>query len=237
MIHDSKRRCKCLETIYTIPIHDAYEVRCGCPICRLERDLEQTSLEYVLGAAMMEPDVRTETNRLGFCRRHFDAMLGMQKQLPLGLILESYTQELLRNLTQPAPGKREFPALAAALSQQADGCFVCQQLHDRLEKFYSNIIHLWLHEPEFRALTRAQPFFCPHHLAGLFVFAQRELSKRSFADFYADHTASTAEHVRALSESVSAFCKHFDYRFAKEPMGGERDALPRTIRYLTGDDE
>ena len=61
------------ETIYTIPINDAYDVKCGCPICTIEKKLETESLEYIMGAAMMEPDVRLETNRLGLRQKRFCA--------------------------------------------------------------------------------------------------------------------------------------------------------------------
>lgn len=223
-----------METIYTIPIHDAYDKKCGCPICHLEHDLETASLEYVLGAAMMEPDVRMETNRYGFCSKHFTAMLGMQKRLPLALILESYTQELLENMTQSAPGKREFAALSEKIATAADGCFVCKQLSDRLVKYYSNIIYLWLHESEFREKTRNQPYFCPHHLAGLLAAAQNELPKKHYADFYADHMAQTAKKLAALSANVSKFCKSFDHRFADQPLGDARSAVEDAISFLTG---
>ena len=65
------------ETIYTIPINEAFEKRCGCPLCTLRRKLEHDSLDYILGAAMMEPDVRTETNKSGFCAQHYSVMIGM----------------------------------------------------------------------------------------------------------------------------------------------------------------
>ena len=54
------------ETIYTIPINEAFEAKCGCPLCTLRRKLERDSVEYIMGAAMMEPDVRIETNKRGF---------------------------------------------------------------------------------------------------------------------------------------------------------------------------
>ena len=41
------------ETIYTIPINEAFEAQCGCPLCTLRRKLEQDSVEYIMGAAMM----------------------------------------------------------------------------------------------------------------------------------------------------------------------------------------
>ncbi len=222
-----------METIYTIPIHEAYEAKCGCPLCKLEADLEQISLEYVMGAAMMEPDVRIETNRYGFCKKHFQDMLAMQKKLPLALILESHTQELLSAITQKAPGKKEFPALADKISTAVDACYVCRQIKDRLSKYYSNVIHLWLVEPEFKELTREQEYFCPHHLAGLLNFAKNELSKKHFAVFYEDHTAKTAALLEKLSANVSKFAKSFDHRFANEPLGDAKHAVEDAIDFLS----
>lgn len=223
-----------MEKIFTIPINDAYDIKCGCPLCRLEHDLEQTSLEYVMGAAMMEPDVRIETNRYGFCAKHFDMMMKIQKRLPLALIIESHTQEMLSLLTQEAPGKREFPRITSAMSEMADGCFVCKQLHERLNKYYSNIIYLWLHDETFREKTRSQEYFCPHHLAALLNFAQKDLDKRRYADFYMDHTQETARRLKQISANVSKFCKSFDHRYANEPLGDATHAIEDAITFLNG---
>ena len=41
---------------------------------------------------MMEPDVRVETNRLGFCAEHFNQILARGSRLSVALILESLLQ-------------------------------------------------------------------------------------------------------------------------------------------------
>ena len=56
--------------------------------------LEDRLAEYITGAAMMEPDVRIETNRLGFCARHFDKITAVGSRLSVALILESHLKEL-----------------------------------------------------------------------------------------------------------------------------------------------
>lgn len=56
------------ESIYTIPVSEILEPRQGCPLCILRDTLEKRAVEYIMGAAMMEPDVRQETNRQGFAR-------------------------------------------------------------------------------------------------------------------------------------------------------------------------
>ncbi len=221
-----------METIYTIPIKEAYEKKCACPICTLESDLEQTSIEYVMGAAMMEPDVRIETNRLGFCRKHFNDMLKIQKRLPLGLILESHTKDLLSLLSEKSVDKRSFPALADKIRTATDSCFVCNQLSERMEKYYSNIVHLWLKDDSFKVLTREQEYFCPHHLGALLFFAKNELPKKFFSEFYSDHTSKTAELLADLSDKTSRFCKSFDHRFANEPLGDAKSAIEDTISFL-----
>ena len=77
------------DSIYTIPLSEVLEPKDGCPICRLRNILEDRCLEYIMGAAMMEPDIRIETNREGFCFPHFERMLKAKNRLSLALMLES----------------------------------------------------------------------------------------------------------------------------------------------------
>ena len=79
------------EKIYTIPVNEAFEKQDGCPFCRLYRQLEKKEVDRILGAAMMEPDVRIQTNDAGFCGKHYRQMLHKQRRLQLGLILERST--------------------------------------------------------------------------------------------------------------------------------------------------
>ena len=77
------------EQIYTIPVNEAYETDCECPLCFLERKLEQEAVEYELGAAMMEADHREESNNKGFCNRHFEMMFHSGNKLSLALVLDT----------------------------------------------------------------------------------------------------------------------------------------------------
>ena len=61
------------EDICSIPISEIFEPKDGCPFCRMRDMLEDRMATYITGAAMMEPDVRIETNRQGFCKDHFAA--------------------------------------------------------------------------------------------------------------------------------------------------------------------
>ena len=67
----------------------------GCPICRMEDMLEKQYVKFITGDAMMEPNIRIETNKKGFCHRHFSQMFTVGQKLPNALILESHLQEII----------------------------------------------------------------------------------------------------------------------------------------------
>jgi len=67
--------------IYTIPVTDAFNTDCECPMCVLEKKLEDENIEYVLGPFLMEPEGRMETNENGFCRRHFELLYNTRAML------------------------------------------------------------------------------------------------------------------------------------------------------------
>lgn len=228
------------EVIYTIPINDAYDVKCGCPVCRLEKKLNDESAEYVMGAAMMEPDVRIETNRTGFCAKHFSEMLSMKNRLSLGLMLQSYLAELLEHgviSDTRHVSKREFEAISHKLTESSTGCFICERVNEKLELFIKNIIYLWESEKEFREKTRAQEYFCPKHLARLTQTAKTLISKRSYGQFLEDHFFSTRKILSELSEDVTKFCNSYNYMFRDIPLGDAKIAIERTIDFLNGDCE
>ena len=88
-----------MEQIYTIPVNEAFELSgedpsCGCPFCTLYNKLENDELELILGASMMEPDVRIKTNKEGFCKTHYDMMFVRKNRLGMALTLESHLDEL-----------------------------------------------------------------------------------------------------------------------------------------------
>ena len=62
------------EDIRTIPINDIFLQKKGCPFCTMEKMLEKNQVAYIVGDAMMEPNTRIETNKKGFCHRHFSMM-------------------------------------------------------------------------------------------------------------------------------------------------------------------
>ncbi len=225
------------EAIYAIPINDSYDKKCGCPVCRLEKELNDDAVEYIMGAAMMEPDVRIETNKLGFCKTHFSELLLVRNRLSLALMLQSYLGELLDkafDVDFRKIGKREFEEISAKLTQSESSCFICERVAEKLSHYISNIIFLWMRDEAFREKTRNQPFFCPRHLAMLLEAAKTELPKKSYSAFCEDHLTGTKRELSALSEDVTKFCNSFNYMFRDVPLGDAKTSVERTIAFLNG---
>ena len=95
------------DTIYTIPVSEAFETDCECPVCELKRRFENETVDYFAGPSLMEPDTRIITNDTGFCSRHFGQLYASQaKKLGLGLMLDTYMQEQISRIKKYSGGAK-----------------------------------------------------------------------------------------------------------------------------------
>ena len=79
------------EQIHTVPVNEAFDSGDECPFCWLERQAERSAIRYTLGpgASYMEPDVRAETDRAGFCGAHLQKMYDYGNALGSALIMQT----------------------------------------------------------------------------------------------------------------------------------------------------
>ena len=231
-----------METIYTIPINEAFEEAIAqkeagvfvCPFCTVAKKLEEDELDLILGASMMEPDIRVKTNEQGFCPECFSKMLRRQKRLPLALMLESHLDALNSFLTKkglfstsPEKAKERLKAL------QSD-CYVCHRVNTNLARMMSNAVYMWESDPAFVKKVKEQSMFCLEHFTKLLASAEK-LGKKRFAALYEDFAGPTYAYLGSLCHDVSHFCKKFDYRYEDEPWGNSKDSVERSIRFLSGE--
>ena len=231
-----------VEQIYTIPVNEAFDEcrekpECGCPMCRLYLSLVDTELDLILGASMMEPDVRIKTNEQGFCPTHYRRMLKRRRMLGMGLMMESHLAEVKKVLKGPATlGNRRVASLKE-LSRLEDDCYVCGRVGGKLNMMTATVVYLYESDGEFRKKLNAQPFFCLPHYRALIEYASKRMAKRNFADFSDDLYRINEKYLEELSSDVSWFCKKFDYRFDEEPWYNSKDSVKRAIAFLGGQDE
>ena len=229
-----------MEQIYTIPVNEAFEASaadksCGCPLCALYNKLEDNELELILGASMMEPDVRIQTNKEGFCRTHYDMMFTRNNRLGMALMLESHLDEMRDRL---------FPrGLAALVSKSGavsamealeDSCYICKRIEFHLTNMISTVILLWESDYTFREKFAAQPHFCLPHYRRLLAYADKRMNKKDKAAFREAAEKIELAYYDSLREDIKEFCRGFDYRFEGEASPGSKTAVDRIVRFLSG---
>jgi len=227
------------ETIYTIPINEAFEVKCGCPMCALEKKLETDSLDYIMGAAMMEPDVRVETNKQGFCMKHYEDMLTMKNRLSLALTLESRLGEIHKRFDSlyKFGGSIDAKKAAQVLSETANSCFVCNRIAEFMSHYYRNLVAMWKSEPQFQSLFASQERFCLKHAAGLMEAGAKGLNKKEFAQFADVLMKIEKNYLEYVEKDVKTFCQSFDYRNAGKDIGDAKFGVERGINFLSASEK
>ncbi len=176
---------------------------------------------------MMEPNVRIETNRLGFCFDHFNMMITHGKRLPVALILQSHLEEIRVRVNSAKPD-----ATDRYLSGLEDSCYICSRLDEKMNNVYSNIVYLWKNDEAFRKTFAEQPRFCLPHYRAL-LRASKDLGRKDRLAFCDALGSVTEASLKNLSGDIDWFCKKFDYRFAKEDWKNSKDAIERTVEALT----
>lgn len=228
-----------MEQIYTIPVNEAFEAcaaseEAKCPFCALYNKFENDEIDLILGASMMEPDIRKKTNAQGFCRPHFDMMLAYSKRLPLALILESHLKEIRGSLHSGSfLASTRSKADSKKLTKLDCSCYVCQRLDYNFERASETAVLLWESDGAFREKCAHQKFFCLPHYGKFVALAGERLSKKQFTSFFNDISRLECEYFDKLCDDVSFFVKKFDYRFADEPWGDQKNAPEKAIGFLT----
>ncbi len=228
-----------METIYTIPVNEAFEASaadksCGCPFCTLYNRLEDDELELILGASMMEPDVRIRTNKEGFCKTHYDMMFTRKNRLGMALTLESHLAELkgeIKDKMLAKPGERPMKRIA----QLEDSCYICRRIEFNFTHMIETAVILWESDEDFAPKLKAQPYFCLPHYRRYLEYASKRLGKKQYTEFEKEVSGIVNSYIEELNEDISWFCKKFDYRYADEPWKNSKDSVERAMKFLRGD--
>ena len=228
-----------MERNYTIPINEAFEAgledkKCGCPICSLYRMLEENELDLVLGASMMEPDVRIRTNQEGFCKTHYDMLLNMKNRLSMALTLESHLDTLKKDLS-PNLLASLFSKPESRVDKLEGSCYICGRVEYHFERIIETIIALWKDESDFAKKYEGQPYFCLPHYRALLEAGKQGLNKRDYRDFEEITGRIVKDYLEELAGDVSWFCRKYDYRYENEPWYNAKDSVERAVIFLRSD--
>lgn len=230
------------EKIYTIPVIDGFKKSCECPFCSMYNDLEDSSIQFVLGPSYMEVDVREQTNKLGFCKEHVNKLYSKKNRLGLALMLHSHLDQVQNDIesllssdnmkvkkklfaNKPIGDKKVF----SYLQEKKSSCYICDKINTTFERYIDTFFYLWKKDKSFVDLVTTCKGFCLDHFALLYNEAPKHLSGSSLESFYNIITPIQMDNLNRIKDDLDWFIKKSDYRFANEPWKNSKDALPRTM--------
>ena len=216
-----------MNSIYTIPLTDVFETIGGCPLCRLKKMLDDRAVDYISGSAMMEPEIRIETNKKGFCAGHFSKLYQNPNRLSLALTLETHLDEVSRKVLK---GNISKNAAAAAKS-----CYICEKTESAFDKMAVNVIVEYEKNPEFKKMFLKQEFFCLEHLARLLELSQAKHRKQTCRDFFERISKIENDYIEELKKNVKEFTRLFDYNAdkSKAEIPEIKEAVANAIAFVS----
>jgi len=222
------------ESILTIPVNDVFESDEGCPFCRMRDEVEAHVCEYITGAAMMEPDVRMETNALGFCHTHFLQLLKQNNRLSVGLMLNSH----LEKLRAETFGKKSVLPLPKKKPPPVETCFVCSKTEWGMNHMVKTVFTMFRDDAKFKNAFKSREYICMPHYRWLLSKCEEQLPKSERAAFTAALDELVSAYAAKLNADIDEFCDSFDYRNAGKLHSPEmehvRTSVARAIGFLTG---
>lgn len=227
------------EQLYTIPVNDAFDSDCECPICAMNKQLEQNAIEYTMGPSYMEDDNRAMTDELGFCSHHIRILYGEKNRLGLALMLKTHTDKTIRDLkalSQSKPSvsgglfkKQASSSVGEYVKKLESTCFICDRIKDTSKRYIDTIFHLWKKDPAFKEKMENCKGFCTYHYGVLYDEGSIKLSKDAYEEFVDLLNKVYFEGMERVNGDIGWFIDKFDYRFKDEPWKNSKDALPRGI--------
>jgi hypothetical protein len=240
-----------MEKIYMIPVNDAYSGTSECPFCALRNKAENDYLEYYLGPSLMEPDTRKITNKTGFCPEHMGKLnKSVTNRLGLGLVMHTHLldfhEDISKDMINSAPAKAglikgrtsdyksKLNDIADRIDKRVAMCPICEKLNDTMRHYSEVTAWMFCHNDDFRSKFSETKYHCLPHTAMLLRQAAK-LSQNEAADFVSTLASTSDQAFAELIGDVEYFTLKFDYRNADKPWGNSKNAIQRSMRFLSAD--
>ena len=239
------------ETLYTIPLTDAFNAHDECQFCFVERDVEQDLLDLVLGssASYMESDMREMTDKAGFCRPHFQKMFDYGNALGNAWILKTHYMQMQSELDAQikmfAPGKvslmnrikkSDAPDnnISSWVKEKEASCYICNNFKKTYERYLDTFFFMYKKDGEMKRMIENSKGFCLHHFGDICQRAQYELSDKQKEDFYDLILPQMLENLKRVGEDVAWLIEKYDYRNKDADWKNSKDAVQRGMQKLRG---
>lgn len=234
------------EKLYTIPVNEAFDTDCECPVCVMRRKLEVDAIEFTMGPSYMEDDIREVTSRLGFCEKHLLQLYQNQNRLGLALILKTHMDKIVRDIEKQSAANKKAPVtglfkkkaenseIVSYLDHMEESCFVCDKIEGTFKRYIATIFHLYHTEEAFRNKFKSSKGFCVNHYKILYQEASQNLSGDELNRFLIELNDLFLNNMTRVRDDLEWFINKFDYRYADEPWKNAKDALTRSMLKTNG---
>ncbi len=228
------------EQLYTIPVNEAFENRCECPICVMYHKIEEGALDFTLGPSYMEDDVRMVTDRMGFCEDHVEKMYKRGNRLGMALMLKTHADRLITDAesktkhmkVQKNRKSEDTCSLSEYLHKVEDSCFICKRVEEVFERYIETVFYLYEKESDFREKLRKANGICNKHMRLLLNQSVNYLGKNTVSDFTDTLTELYMAGLKRIRDDLSWFIDKFDYRNAEADWKNSKDAVQRMMLQL-----
>lgn len=229
------------EKLYTIPINDAFNDPCECPLCAMYSQLEEDALRNTMAGYMVD-DQRMETNKTGFCEKHIGMLMKRQDKLGVSLMLDTHMETVIKELenmseepvrkTLFGKSRPEENGVAAYTEKISNSCFVCDKIESIFTQYLKTICYLYKKESDFRGKLLSSRGFCTKHYGMMYAMGQEQLSGKTQEQFLADIRQVYLENMKRVKADLEWYIQKYDYRFKDEPWKNSKDAVERSITKL-----
>lgn len=239
------------ETLYTIPLTDAFNAGDECPFCFVERKVEQDTLDLVLGssASYMESDMREMTDKAGFCRTHFKKMFDYGNTLGNAWILKTHYLQMEKELSEKikmfSPGKASLlnkikktesteNAVNAWLKEKEASCYICNSYQKTYERYMDTFFFMYKKDGQMKQMIKDSKGFCLYHFGEIVSRIETALPGAEKEELYTLLFTQMEENLKRVGEDVAWLIEKFDYRNKDADWKNSKDAVQRGMQKLWG---
>ena len=207
---------------------------CLCPMCRIEKMLEENYLHEFLNDAVMEEDIRKLVNEFFFCEKHYDMLLNRKNKLSVALQAYSHIDEIESFLTS-SKNEKSAKKKADKIEKVNSSCLICAESHEHLKRYADTVAELFYKEKDFENVLKNSGGFCLKHYNML--LSRSKKAKTAKKRYYGVLSEVELKAAEGLKKDLKAFCDKHDYRNELKPLGKSANAVKDAKTFLYGEDK
>ena len=231
------------EKIYNVPVNDAFLADTECPVCAMFEQLENDAIEYTMGPSYMEDDIRTVTDKKGFCQKHIKKIYEQNNRLGYALVMKTHMDYVIKNIEafnqdkgsgRSLLKKGKEASVCSYIEELDNSCFVCDKIADTMERYVDTIFYMYKHDKEFKDVLSKCKGFCTSHYGLLMKKSSEKLGGNDYTEFTNLITTLYLDNMKRVRDDVEWFINKFDHKYADAPWKNAKDSLVRATLKDTG---